>query len=178
MSMTVLYMAMSLDGRIAGDNDDLSWLDRYKDVDYGFDQFFAGIGAIIQGRRAYEIEVAAGYENVHPVPTFVLSHSEPERKPERADVFFADADIAVVLQRAKSITDKDIWIEGGANVAQQFLKRDLLDRIVLGVIPVVLGDGILLFNSTEHRIELALKDVERFDKDAIVLTYETISDRT
>jgi dihydrofolate reductase len=171
MSKTVLYMAMSLDGRIAGKNDDLSWLDRYKDVDYGFDEFFAGVGAIIQGKRAYELEVAAGYENAHPVPTFVLSHREPERKPKRSDVVFTDADIAAVLERAKSITDKDVWIEGGANVAQQFLKRGLLDRIVLGVIPIILGEGILLFDSLDSRIELALKDVERFE-DAVMLTYE------
>jgi hypothetical protein len=66
------------------------------------------------------------HENVHPVPTFVLSHSEPKRKPKRPGVVFTDGDTAAILERAKSVTDKAIWIEGGANVAQQFLKRDCL----------------------------------------------------
>jgi hypothetical protein len=45
----VLYIPTSLDGFIAGPNDDISWLSRYNDVDYGFEAFFSGVGAIIQG---------------------------------------------------------------------------------------------------------------------------------
>jgi dihydrofolate reductase len=172
MSKAVLYIAMSLDGMIAGPNDDISWLDRYQDVDYGFDQFFESVGAIIQGRRAHDLEVAAGFDELHPRPTFVLSHRAPAQKPKRDDVVFTEADIADVLAQAKSITDKDIWIEGGAQVAQQFLERGLLDRIVLGVIPIVLGDGIRLFGQAGHRIELSLVDVARFEKSAVMLTYE------
>jgi dihydrofolate reductase len=167
MSNAVLYIAMSLDGMIAGKNDGIFWLDRYQDVDYGFDQFFESIGAIIQGRRVYDLEVAAGFDELHKRPTFVLSYRSPTQKLKRGDIVFTVADIADVLAQAKSVTDKDIWIEGGAQVAQQFLKRGLLDRIVLGVIPIVLGECIRLFGPTERRIELALQDIERFDKGGV-----------
>ena len=53
MNKTILYIATSLDGLVAGKNDDISWLFRYNDVDYGYNQFFSKIGAIIQGRRAF-----------------------------------------------------------------------------------------------------------------------------
>jgi dihydrofolate reductase len=123
MSKSVLYIATSLDGFVAGQNDDISWLNRYTDVDYGFNKFFASIGVIIQGRRAYDIEAQHGWEPPHPVPTFVLSHDSPERKPLRADVVFTAEDIEGVLKKANRLTSKNIWIEGGANVAQQFLRR-------------------------------------------------------
>lgn len=170
-SKVVLYIATSLDGFVAGKNDDLSWLSRYDNVDYGFEEFFSQIGAIIQGRRTYDVEVKGGYENVHPVPSFVLTHNVPKRKPQRSDVVFTDEDIAEVLKKAKKLTDKNIWIEGGAGVAQQFLKRGLVDEIFLGVVPVILGEGIPLFDNIDRQIELSLTDVKRFDKGLVLLVY-------
>ncbi|HEY4697567.1 MAG TPA: dihydrofolate reductase family protein [Gallionella sp.] len=172
MNKTILYIATSLDGLVAGKNDDISWLFRYNDVDYGYNQFFSKIGAIIQGRRAYDIEEQHGWENAHPVPTFVLSHDPPDRRPQREDIVFTAEDIAEVLKKAKQLTSKDVWIEGGANVAQQFLKRGLLDEIVLSVVPVILGDGIRLFGTTDGPIELSLLDVKRYEKGLVQLIYE------
>lgn len=171
MGKSILYIATSLDGFVAGPDDDISWLFRYNDVDYGFDKFFSGIGAIIQGRRAYEIEVKNGMENAYPVPTFVLSHRVPERKPARSDVVFTSGDIEDVLKKAKGMTSKDIWIEGGANAAQQFLRRGLIDDIILSVVPLILGDGIRLFGKTDSPIELALHGTRTFDKGLVQLFY-------
>jgi dihydrofolate reductase len=164
-------MAMSLDGFVAGSNDDISWLSRYNDVDYGYNEFFAGIGAVIQGRRTYDIELEHGWENAQPVPTFVLSHHLPERRPERADVTFTDENIEEVLKRAKLLTNKNVWIEGGANVAQQFLYRGLIDDVVLSIVPVILGDGIRLFGMTNNSIELSLREARTFDKGLVQLLY-------
>jgi dihydrofolate reductase len=171
MNNAILYIAISLDGFVAGVNDDISWLFRYNDVDYGFDAFFCGIGAIIQGRRAYEVEIKNGWETPSPVPTFVLSHHLPECKPQRGNLVFTDEDISEVLKKAKQQTSKDVWIEGGANVAQQFLDRDLIDEIVLSIVPVILGDGIRLFGKTHKSIEFVLREVRQFDKDLVQLTY-------
>lgn len=171
MNTTVLYIAVSLDGFVAGANDDISWLFRYNDVDYGFDKFFSGIGAIIQGRRTYEVEVKNGWETPTPLPTFVLSHHPQECKPQRSNLVFTDEDISDVLKKAKRLTSKDVWIEGGANVAQQFLERDLIDEIVLSIVPVILGDGIRLFGKTHKSIEFALREVRQFDKGLVQLTY-------
>jgi dihydrofolate reductase len=175
MRKTILYIATSLDGFVAGrkeDDDDLSWLFPYNDVDYGYEEFFSHIGAIIQGRRTYDVEIQHGWENAHPVPTFVLSHDIPEKKtPQRSDVVFTHEDIAEVLKKAKKLTDKHIWIEGGANVAQQFLRRELIDEIVLSVVPVILGDGVRLFDNIEKQIDLSLIGVKRFDKGLVQLIY-------
>lgn len=171
MNRVILYIATSIDGFVAGPNDDISWLFRYNDVDYGYDEFFSGIGAIIQGRRTYEVEVKNRWENAHPVPTFVLSHHLPEQRPQRSDVVFTSQDISKVLEKARQSTSKDIWIEGGANVAQQFLDRGLIDEIVLSIVPIVLGSGIRLFGNTHRPIEFSLGKVRQFDKGLVQLTY-------
>jgi dihydrofolate reductase len=171
MTKTILYIATSLDGFVAGKNDDISWLFPYNDVDYGFDEFFTHIGAIIQGRRTYDIEMQQGWETPHPLPTFVLSNNMSEEIPKCADVAFTHEDIAEVLKKAKKLTDKDIWIEGGANVAQQFLRRELIDEIVLSFIPLMLGDGVRLFDNIDKQIDLSLVDLKRFDKGLVQVIY-------
>jgi dihydrofolate reductase len=171
MAKTVLYIAVSLDGYIAGRDDDLSWLDPYSDVDYEFDKFLSTIGAIIVGRRTYDIEVARGWESGHPVPTFVVTRRLRDGKPRRPDVFFIDDDIAEVLKKAKQVTQKDIWLEGGADLARQFLDRDLIDEFVISVVPVVLGEGVRLFERTGRRMPLALSGVKQFDKGLVQLIY-------
>jgi dihydrofolate reductase len=171
MNKSILYIATSLDGFVAGQDDDISWLYRFNDVEYGFSEFFSGIGAIIQGRRAYEIEKQLGWEPPHPVPTFVLSHHLPVTKPQRADVVFTAENIEEVLKKAKRMTSKNIWIEGGANVAQQFLHRGLIDEIVLSIAPVILGGGIRLFGKTDAPIELSLRETKTFDKGLVQLLY-------
>ena len=171
MSKTVLYIATSLDGFVAGPDDDISWLFRYNEVDYGYAEFFSSIGAIIQGRRAYDIEAQHGWENAHPVPTFVLSHQARDPALLRSGVVFTSEDIEAVLDRARQLTTKKIWIEGGANVAQQFIRRDLIDEIVLSIVPIILGDGIRLFGKTDAPVELALRETKTFDKGLVQMTY-------
>jgi len=54
---TILYIATSFDGYVAGPSDEVDWMDRYKNVEYGFNDFLSGVGAIIMGRRSYDIGV-------------------------------------------------------------------------------------------------------------------------
>jgi dihydrofolate reductase len=169
---TILYIAISLDGYIAGKDDDLSWLGPFQDVDYDYEAFFSKIGAIIEGRRTYDIEIKNGWENAHPVPLFVLSKDVPARKPARSDVVFTHDDIAGVLASAKEKAGpKDVWIEGGANVAQQFINRGLVDEIILTLVPVFLGEGIRLFDNMQARASFSLQDVKRFDRGLVQLAY-------
>jgi dihydrofolate reductase len=95
----------------------------------------------------------------------------PASTPQRDDVRFVGEDIEDVLNAAKRVTRKNIWIEGGANVAQQFIERRLIDEMVLSVAPVILGDGIRLFGQTNARIELSLRETKTFDKGLVQLMY-------
>jgi dihydrofolate reductase len=175
MSRIVLYIATSLDGMIAGPDDDISWLFRYNDVDYGYARFFAGIGAIIEGRRTYDVEVKNGWEGAHGVPTFVLTHRPPPGLPSREDLHFTDEDLGRVLERVRGMTGKDIWIMGGAGVVRQFLAQRLLDEIVLSIVPTIVGEGVRLFEGSLPPSEWELVDMQRFDKGLAQLTYVSTS---
>lgn len=164
---------MSLDGFVAGKDDDILWLSPYEDVDYGYNEFFATVGAIIEGRRTYDMGVKQGWGNVHPVPTFILTHKAPAEKPANPDTVFTSDDLQEVLRQAKEKTDKNIWISGGAHVAQEFLKRGLVDEFILTIVPVILGEGIRLLDNIDQRIPLTLQEVKTFDKGLVQCIYTT-----
>ena len=171
MNRTILYIAESLDGFIAGKDDDLSWLEPYAGKDHGFNEFLSTIGAIIVGRRTHDIEVAHGWDNAHLKPTFVVTHRGPGREPRRKDIFFTSEDIAEIVKKAKAMTQKDIWLEGGADLARQFLERKLIDEIVVSIIPVIMGEGTPLFDDLEMRLPLTLRRAKHFDGGIVQLVY-------
>lgn len=173
MSKTILYIAMSIDGYITGPDEDISWLGDVGEPEsgqtnsdeeenpYAWEPFFERIGAIIMGRSTYDWEVSPGHDDVHPVPKFVLTH-RPKDERARDDVTFTDEPIESVLAQAKSITDKNIWVEGGGIVAQQFINRDLLDEMILFVAPVLLGGGIRLFGESDSYKNFTLRRAWEF----------------
>jgi len=184
MSKTILYIAMSLDGYITGPDEDLSWLDQFNDDEtglpdlgsekkgnpYAWEPFSESVGGIIMGRSTYDWEVSHGYGDVHPVPKFVLTHRSPD-EGARDDVTFTDEPIKSVLEKAKSITEKNIWVEGGGIVAQQFIEKGLLDAMILFVAPVLLGDGTRLFGKSDSYKRFTLRRVSEFGSGMAQLEY-------
>lgn len=155
MSKVLLDMAMSLDGFVAGPNDEDHGLHNYFFSPSGptikvIEEGFKTTGTIIMGRRAYEIGAAQdGFaDNPYQVPTFVLTHHVPERIAKGAETFvFVTEGIASALEQAKAVTGKkDVVVGGGANIAQQYLNAGLIDEIQINLVPVLLGAGIRLFD--------------------------------
>lgn len=164
MGKVLLDMAMSLDGFIAGPNDEDSGLHDYFfspsiDTAKVIEEGIKATGAIVMGRRTYDMGVQFnGFEHTpYKVPHVVLSHNVPNKpaKGETEFIFVADG-IESALKQAKSAAgDKDVVVGGGANIAQQYIKAGLVDEIQIHLVPVLLGDSIRLFEhlGTEH-IEL------------------------
>jgi dihydrofolate reductase len=173
MSQVVLYIAASLDGYIAGEDDDISWLKPFEDVDYGYDEFIGSIGAVILGRRTYEVSIAAGWDWPYPVPGYVLTGRPPEGRPEEADITFTARPLPDVVAEAKRriADDKDVWVVGGAGVVREFLAAGLLDQIRLFVIPVMLGKGIRLFQPVDRPGTVSLQRVNQLPEGMVELAY-------
>jgi dihydrofolate reductase len=185
MPATVLYMSMSLDGFIAGPNDEQGnglgdgggrlheWL-WTSDVPGGpsgvpgrppgadgemFDEFMA-TGAVVTGRRTFDM--AGGWAGDHHdgVPIFVLSSREPD--PDKSDwpLVTYVSDVEEAMTRAKQAAgDKDVLVHG-ARTAQVALRAGALDELQIHLIPVLLGQGRRLFEhlDAEH-VELELTRV-------------------
>jgi len=171
MQKVILDMAMSLDGFIAGPNDE----------DMGLHDFFfspssqtaavieEGIktaGALVMGRRTYDVGAAQkGFEdNPYQMPTFVLSHAVPESVAKGAEtfIFVADGIDSLLRQAGISAGDKDVVIGGGSNTAQQFIKAGYIDEIHIYLVPKLIGKGIRLFDFMDD-IQIKLEKISVID---------------
>jgi dihydrofolate reductase len=106
-------------------------------------------GAIVVGRRTYDI--VNGWGGTHPfgaIPAFVLSKDIPENVPQGETKFtFVNDGIESAIKQAKAAAgNKNVYVVGGASVAQQCIKAGLLDEMRIHIAHVLLGEGIRLFD--------------------------------
>ncbi len=158
--------SMSLDGFIAGPKDDTSRLFQWyftgdtpheaasDDATFKVSAESAELledvgkatGAIVSGRRMFDLAGAWGGKHPMDVPVFVVTHSIPQEWAQAGSVFtFVTDGVESAIQQARAVAgDKNIGV-GGASITQQCLKAGLLDEIHVDLIPVLLGTGVRLF---------------------------------
>jgi dihydrofolate reductase len=151
MGKLLWHTMMSLDGFVAGPNDDMSWA---FGVDAGSretaDRVLSSTGALLVGRRTQDVEdrLQPGfYGGAFRGPFFVLRHDPPPDPPVVKGVTgrFLDVDIEEAVTIAKDAAgDRDVVVLG-ANIARQCLVKGHLDEIIVHVAPILLGDGVRLF---------------------------------
>jgi dihydrofolate reductase len=154
MGKLLWHTMMSLDGFIAGPDDDMQWA---FGVEGGpsptIDEVLRSTGALLVGRRTQDVEdrLQPGfYGGAFRGPFFVLRHDPPSEPPVVKGVAgqFIDVDIAEAVRLAKAAADDGDVVVLGANVARQCLEAGLLDQIIVHVAPVLVGDGVRLFDRT------------------------------
>jgi len=170
-------MSMSLDGYVAGPDDQVEALHGW----YGggevetpaatggfafrtspasaqvLREALAHTGALITGRRNFDI--AGGWGGNHPlgVPVFVVTHSTPDGWPRDNAPFTFLAGVEQAVSAAQAAAgDKSIVI-ASPDIAQQALQLGLLDEIAISLVPVLLGDGIPFF-AKHHGAPIAVTD--------------------
>ena len=113
-------------------------------------------GAVILGRRMYDTAIDTGWGGVSPfnVPAFVVT-SRPAPENRVAGFDFLSTDLKSVLSQAKAVAgEKHVWLIGGANLIQQYLKAGLIDELRLHIVPVLFGKGTRLFEDSGLTVEL------------------------
>jgi dihydrofolate reductase len=171
MGKVIADLSISLDGFIAGPNDGpgnplgdggealFEWMGA-NPAGRGTREFFNPpeasrgvvdewfeVGAIIAGRRTFEI--AGGWAGRHPLgaPFFVLTHEPPDVDP--GDGTFVSEGIESALAQAQAVAGERSIGLAAAEVSQQFLRAGLLDEVQLSVAPVLLGGGVRLFDEAK-----------------------------
>ena len=148
MPEVILYVAASLDGYIARPNGAVDWLDEIGGSgegpaeDYGYHQFLANVGVVLMGRVTYEQILSFGVAYPYPGAVgYVFSRTRAGEKDD--NVTFVDVSaIPELIAGLKETGEKDIWLVGGGQLVQEFLRLDLIDRIELFIPPLILGEGI------------------------------------
>ena len=140
------FLAVSLDGYIADKDGGVGWLDAYHSPEIDFAGFLKAIGATVFGRKTYDWAVAHGYLDTSGGRTIVLTRRSLKNPPAGVEAFGGDVrDLAARLRRELAKSGKDIWLMGGGLSIAPFHAAGLVDRWELGIVPVLLGDGIPLF---------------------------------
>ncbi len=125
-------------------------------------------GAVVMGRRSYAMgdpdSFADSYE--YQVPIFVLTHHIPEKKPKEnaaLTVTFVPEGIESAIAQAKAAAGDRNVILIGASVNQQCLNAGLCDELHVGVMPVLFGGGLRLFEHLQTPDQITLEKIRIFE---------------
>lgn len=169
----ILYIALSIDGYIAAPGDDLDFLSvvQREGEDYGYSELLAATDTLITGRKTYEwvVKEVGTYPN-QDRKVYVIGSSSPTIV---GNIEWYQGDVAELIHRLKQVnSDKHIFCEGGAQLASSLLRAGLIDEMILSVIPVIIGDGIRLFERSIGKTALRLVKSRQFDSGLVQLHYE------
>ncbi len=155
-----VYIATSLDGFIAGPNDELDWLgDPTPDRELpegvlGFEAFMREVGAMVMGRRTYDVVAAMQGWFYGETPILVPTHRPLEAKVPT--VRAVAGSIEEILDEALQVArGKDVYVDGGATV-RAAIDAGRVDHMIVTVIPILLGRGRSLFDglAVRHAMEI------------------------
>lgn len=156
MGKVIIGATLSLDGFMNDRNGDISRL--YPDLEAlrkteMLAEEIQMTGAVVMGRRAFDMADGDLTDYEYQVPIFVLTHTAPEKhvrgQNDRLTVTFVSSGIERVIEQAKvAAGDKHVMVVGGANTAQQCLRAGLVDEIHVGIVPVLFGAGLRFFAPT------------------------------
>jgi dihydrofolate reductase len=170
MRRIVAYVASSVDGYIAGPDDDMGWLPQFDGDLTGFHDFFARVGAITMGRRTYEWILAnAAAWPYGDVPSYVLSTSLPAGPADQVTITPGPlTELAVTLREGEGTA----WLVGGGGLFSAFAAAGLVDLWIITVVPVLLGAGVPLFPSgPDAYARLELTETRTLPGDCVQLHY-------
>ena len=174
MRKIILALAASLDGYIARENGDVDWL-KMEDLAEGADEmneFFASIDSIFYGRKTFmKGEELGGGEGAEMSGIMNYVFSRTPRTSERKDVKFISENVKEFVEDLRRQDGKNILLMGGGNLAKTFFEEGLIDELIIGIQPVILGKGIPLFPPRENQIELERFDVKMRKSGSVQISY-------
>lgn len=171
MRPLILYVALSLDGYIAGPNDELDWLPPLNpENDFGHAEFTKTIDACLMGRRTFDVVEAMNEPALNPGTVNYVFTTRPGTSRYENVQFVAD-DPVVFAARLKQQAGKGIWLEGGGALARPLLEAGLVDELRLFFIPKLLGDGIPLFQKMSGPSDWNLSDVKAHPGGVVEVRY-------
>ncbi len=168
----ILNLAMSLDGYIASEDDSYQWImedsgakDNFQnEKTYDFKGFLDRVDTVVMGKSCYDLGMHKEFTNKKVYVATTKANEDYD------NIHFISGDIYKTILEEKEKEGKDIYLFGGGKMIDSFLKADIIDEYIIGIIPIILGKGIPLFLKDNPTIRLKL--VENIvDKGAVILRY-------
>lgn len=175
MSKVILYIATSLDGFIARPDGNIDWLNSIPNPevgDYGYSELLSTIGSTIMGRKTYEEVMGFGVEWPYTGLDSYIMTSDENLKIQSPDTYIFTDNIKDLIVEIRKKSTRDIWLIGGGQLVTAFLNEGLIDKMIISIIPKIIGEGIPLFAGTPLESHWKLLKSEPYDTGVVNLTYE------
>jgi dihydrofolate reductase len=175
-----LHMVSSLDGFIARHDNTVSWMDTPGSVyepgvtisQEQIATFLKSIDCYVLGSRTYEHALELGWPYGDTPVVVVTTRKWPQAKKS---VEFYSGDLNQLVDEKLARRYRNIWLVGGATLAQRFLQLGLVDEIKLTVVPVLLGAGLRLFGDSLKEKRWKLKNVVAYKNGFVELSYAALA---
>lgn len=176
MRKTILYISQSLDGFIADKNgsvDRICGNDETYISDYGYEGFIKNIDTVVLGYNTYHQIISELSPDKWVYESFQSYVLTSKKMNDTDNIKFVNTPVTELLKKLKSEDGKDIWICGGAGIANQCIKENLIDEYHITTVPVILGRGIRLFSNSNEKIRLKMTET-REENGLILAIYKKI----
>lgn len=166
----ILNLAISIDGYIASEDGGFGWIvgDGDKSLDtekkWDFSEFLDTIDIVVMGKNCYDQNFHKDFKNkkVYVATSKNLKDYE--------NIHFIKGDIVRMIEKERQTIEKNIFLFGGGKVIDPFIKANIIDEYVIGIIPTILGKGRKLFLENNPKIDLHL-DEYITDEGFVILRY-------
>lgn len=168
-----MYIASSLNGKIARKDGSVDWLESVPNPeksDYGYAEFLSSIDTTIQGYKTYAQLIEWGIEFPYKgKKNYVLTRNQNLSNTEYVE--FISENHIEFIKELKEQDGKDIWLIGGGQINTMLLNARLIDEMRLFVMPIVIHEGIELFEQKPAEQILSLSGSKAYSSGVVELVY-------
>ena len=175
MKKIILYIAASIDGRIAEPDGGIEWLSEFpitEEMNYGYKEFMDSIDTILMGGRSWRelsnMDAMGAYANK---AVYVVSR---HNWGEKENLKFITENVIERIVDLRNEQGKDIWLFGGGELISMLLVENLIDEMQICYIPIILGEGISLFRDQHKESRWRLTQSKVYDSGILKVDYQRI----
>lgn len=172
MREIILYIATSLDGKIAGTDHSLDWLPQpgEDNNDYGYSEMYDSIDTVLMGYTTYEISMGFGDWPYKGKTAYVFTMDKNKPCVDEASLITeSPVDFCKTL---KQDAGKNIWLIGGGSINRQLHDAGLIDKYIITIVPHILGNGIEMFPGISTEVKLELYKQQTYDNGLAMMYYK------
>jgi len=166
-----VFIGTSLDGFIARRNGDYDFLPADGGEPHGYDEFMASVDTILIGRNTFEVVLKLPSWPYADKRVVVLSHRPLDLSKAKGRVEQTSGEPSQIAQGLAASGAKHVYVDGGITV-QEFLRAGLIHQITITRVPVLIGDGIPLFGTLLHDIQLRHLGTRQYKSGLVTSEYE------
>ncbi|MEI6533516.1 MAG: dihydrofolate reductase family protein [Candidatus Roizmanbacteria bacterium] len=168
MGKVILYITTSLDGYIAKEDGDISWLNKYNINSYGYDEFLNNTDTIVMGSKTFENISSFKEWPYKNIKTYVMTSRIIQAD---SHVEFVPGNLQNLIPTLKESSENNIYLVGGSDLVKSFIEEKLLEEIKLFIVPEVLGKGIPLFYKYQTQVIFKPIHIESYVNNMVQIHY-------